>query len=417
MQEIITERPNLFEPNDYITFYIEISGEVYPEDLSDAIKAAYRANESTTSKIVLKPDGAACYERIEHSGCKVEILQGDWQEIVRANEKIPFKLENGELVRSFIIPSEGKLSLLIMAHHLAGDGKGCVYFIEGVMNALSGAELEYRPLTLLTELDFPKTKKLPFAAKMYIDFCNKKWRAMGNPAFTWEDYYRIHNLYWGKNESSIRYKTFCKEETTQIKERAKQMEVSVNSYVIAAFLQADRSNRVVGIPISVREKENKSMTNLTSGISITHQYSERHTFAENAGQIHAKIHKGLKRHRFFVLQFLSSLSPALIDGVLLHTHHCYSNPLIERLAKVMGYMGDKTRDLGITNLTVLDIPTVYGACKIERIIFVPPAVSYSHNIIGVSTVNGEMTLTYHGMEDNKGGQKDFFDRGIKNLIL
>lgn len=50
-------------------------------------------------------------------------------------------------------------------------------------------------------------------------------------------------------------------------------------------------------------------------------------------------------------------------------------------------------------------------------IFVPPAISYAHNIITVLPVNGKMALTYHSMENGNGAEKNFFDRGIKNLIL
>jgi len=50
-------------------------------------------------------------------------------------------------------------------------------------------------------------------------------------------------------------------------------------------------------------------------------------------------------------------------------------------------------------------------------IFVSPAVSYAYNIIAVLTVNGKMDLTYRSMENGNGAEKNFFDRGIKNLIL
>ena len=158
------------------------------------------------------------------------------------------------------------------------------------------------------------------------------------------------------------------------------------------------------------------MANLTSGISITHRFSKKCSFAENAGQVHAKIQKALKRTRWFVLQFLAELPPTLLDGVLLNMHHCYENPFLERVGRTMGYGGDKTRDLGITNLTVLDIPTVYGAYKLEKIVFVPPAVSYSHNIIGVSTFRDEMTISFHYMKDKETESRDFFDRAVQNLV-
>ena len=113
-------------------------------------------------------------------------------------------------------------------------------------------------------------------------------------------------------------------------------------------------------------------------------------------QVDAKIKSKLQSSRVFALQFLVELPMTLIDAVLLNTHDCYSDRLAKQTAKIMGDIG-KTRDLGITNLTVIDIPVLYGSYKIENIIFVPPAVSYAHNIIGVSTVNGKMTFSFHNM--------------------
>lgn len=416
MQEIITERPNLFEPNVYINFYVEISGIVNAADLENAVRSAYSANESTMSKIVLRSDGVAYYEKITQSRCSVEITQDDWQEIIKVNEKIPYNLEQGELIRCFIIPAEEKTSLLIMAHHLAGDGIAITYFIESIMTALSGIKLEYRPLSLMTRRTIPKTGKYSFIAKLYTRFYNQKWRKIQPHSFSWKDYYNLHESYWKKVSSCIQYKRFSSEETSLIIKNAKRIGVSVNSYIITAFLQADINNRIVGIPLSVRENGNKSMANLVSGICIIHSFADRYTFSENAKQVQKKFSKKLKIHRWFVLRFLAELSPSLIDGVLLYAHNCYKNLPIEQLAKVMRYTENNTRDLGISNLTVLDIPSIYGSVKIEKIIFIPPNVSYSDNIIGIATFNGEMTITYHGTENDKEKQKDFFNKGIMNLL-
>lgn len=416
MQKIITERPNLFEPNDYITFYVELSGKVRTKDLADAVKAAYRANEATMSKIVLRSDGVSYYEKLPQSNCRVEIIQGEWQDIIRTNEKKPFALEKGELVRCFILPAGEAAAFIVMAHHLAGDGKAVIYLIESILEALSGKAPAYKPLTLLTQKAVSQTGKFPAAVKLYVKSCNRKWVKRGKPTFSWDDYYHIHECYWKTTSSWIQCRQFSKEETMHIIENAKRLGVSVNSYIIAAFLRADSSNRSVGIPVSVREDGNKSMTNLTSGIRILHSYADTGTFAGNAKQIQKKVAKELAANRFFVLRFLSELAPPLIDGVLLYTHHCYENPLMERLAKVMKYTGEKVRELGITNLTVLDIPSVYGTVKLEKIVFIPPNVSYAHHIIGVSTFHGEMTVTYHGTEEKREEEKKFFDRGIENLV-
>lgn len=416
MHEIVTERPNLFEPNDLIAFYVELDGRIPESDLTDAIKTAYAVNEATMSKIVLEADGTAYYKKMSHSGCKVAILHGDWREAIRTNEKIPFDLKNGELIRCFLIPSEEKTDFIVMAHHLAGDGKAIVRFIENVMEALSGASLTYRPMTPLTRENIPKIGKYPPAARLYPKLCNRRWRKVGSPSFSWEDYDRLYRRCWENASSYLDDKCLSEEETALVIRAAKQTGVSVNSYIITAFLRADGNFRNVGIPVSVRKNENKSMTNLTSGIRILYSYHEDSSFSENAKRIHRKVLAELKTHRWLPLRFLSEFSPALIDGVLLHTYQCLDDPMIARLAKVMGYTGERKRDVGITNLTALDLPSDYGNTKIRKIIFIPPNVSYCNHVIGVSTFHGEMTLTYHGTETDKEKQRSFFERGIRILL-
>lgn len=175
MNEIVTERPHLFEPNVYIAVCVEMAGKVCPQKLSVAVKQAFEANEATMSKIMLE-HGFAYYEKIPVSCCKIEIVNENknWIEIVSQNEKIPFAIDKGELVRVFIIPSEdNNTQIMIMAHHLAGDGKSIIYFVKDIMNALSAVPLTYKPLTLLGR-DLPQ-KGLSVTAKLYARYCKHKW--------------------------------------------------------------------------------------------------------------------------------------------------------------------------------------------------------------------------------------------------
>ena len=87
MIEIITERPNLFEPNVYITMCVEIAGNICPHKLAAAIREAYKVNEAAMSKIVLE-QGTAYYEKLPVSKCRVEITDKNWMELVRENERL-----------------------------------------------------------------------------------------------------------------------------------------------------------------------------------------------------------------------------------------------------------------------------------------------------------------------------------------
>ncbi|MDR2898224.1 MAG: hypothetical protein LBU99_05350 [Spirochaetaceae bacterium] len=227
---ISSERVNLFEPNDYIYFMVHISGELTADELAVAVKAAYMVNESTMSRIVLEDDGTAFYDLLNESGCTVTIAQKDWQDIIRENEKIPFNIKAGELLRVFIIPSGTELSLLIMAHHLAGDGKSLAYFLEDVMKTLSGEKTAYKPLRLVTKDYFTQEFRLPLYVRLYPNKFNRQWQRTGTN-FTRDDYYRIHETYWREHRSQVFYEQFSPEELSQIKSAAKEMGVTVNSYL------------------------------------------------------------------------------------------------------------------------------------------------------------------------------------------
>lgn len=393
MNEIITERPNLFEPNVYITVCVEVTGKVCPQKLAAAVKQAFEANEATISRIVLE-HGFAYYEKLPASCCKIEIENENknWIELVKQNEKIPFAIDKGELVRVFMIPLKDETQIMIMAHHLAGDGKSIIYFVKDIMNALSGIPLTYKPLTLLGR-NLPQ-KGLSVSAKLYANYCKHKWN---NRFFAWQDYYDLHNTYWKTASSDIQYKTLSAEETQRIIDNAKKIGCSVNSYLVTLFLQKYEKRCEVGIPVSIRQGKNEAMSNLTSGIRINYKYNTEKTFDENAMQVHKRITRALERNKIFVLQFLAELPLTLIDAVLLNTYHLCGDSLAEKTAKVMEYCGKNKRELGVTNLTLLDIPISYGNYEIENIIFVPPAVSYCQNVIGVSTINGRMTISYHNM--------------------
>lgn len=416
---VLTERSNLFEPNVYIQVLVQMEGVTSLEAMEEAVKKAFAANESTMSRIVIKEDGTAYYDRMTESGCRVMVAKGEWQELVRKNEKIPFRIQEGELVRVFLIADKEDIKMLIMAHHLAGDGKSILYFLEDVMNALIGKKLDDKPLELITKESLSKKSKLFLGIRAYVSRVNRKWMKKGK-VFTWKDYDTIQEKYWKLNSSHILFRTFSEKELTNIKEAAKKAEVSINSYIITAFLKADLKKKVVGIPVDVRE-HNHSMSNQVSGISITHPYSEKSTFEENMKAVHKKIGRQLKNpyEKYFVLQFLAALSPTLLDSVLLCTHGCYQNMISEKLAAVMGYLGDKTRDLGITNLGKLWLDKEYGPYKIKQIIFVPPAVSYARHVLGVSTWENEMTITYHfvNQQEDEEKEKEFFQAGIRNMLV
>lgn len=415
-KEIRTERPNLFEPCDSIVFLVRLSGVVQPGALLAPVRAVFAAHESTLCRIELCADGRAFYRRQAQSGCTVQLAQGDWQDLLRRQEKRPFDLQNGELMRVFALTSpQGQTQLLVMAHHLAGDGKAIVGFIEDVLRTLAGTPPAFCPLWVLAKETMPKATGLPATAAWYAAHCNRHWQRKGR-AFGWQDLEQLQQTYWQSHASEVLCAWFSPAETRALCARAKALGVSVNSYLVTAFLKAVPGKQQIGLAVGVRAPGDRTLNNQVGGIAVPQRYVTGKSFGENARQLHRKLVARLHRPAavYFVLQFLLRLSPSLLDAVLLHTHGLLRDPFIAALAEQMGYVGNKQRTLGMTNLTVLPLQTNYGAFDIEQLTFVPPAVSYTQRVIGAATLQGQLCLTYHLMRDDA-QERQFFKQAIDAL--
>ena len=395
---IRTERANLFEPNVYISMVVKISGMVSKEAVREAVEKAYEANEATMSRIVMEDGGDAYYEKMESSGCKFFFDSRSFITIIKESEKNPFAIQKGELVRTYLTIENQEMVLLIHAHHLVGDGKSILILVKDVVDGLSGKQPEYKPMFLIDQRFLRKKAKLRLGIRLALKNVNRKWEKVGK-AFTWEDYYDVHKRYWESHSSEIEVKTYS---ANELKKNCKNG-ATLNSYLITDFLRKTTESKVVGIPVNIREEDN-GMSNQTSGISIKCQCQTDKSFEENLSIIHKEIYKMIRNvnMKYFILLFMGQLSPSLVDSILLQTHGCYQNKLSKKMAGIMGYIGKEGRDLGVTNLTRINIPNDYGSFRIEDILFIPPKVSYTRNVVGVCTYGDNLTVCHHKMKRQKG---------------
>ncbi|MDD6072467.1 MAG: condensation domain-containing protein [Clostridiales bacterium] len=386
---IRTERANLFEPDVYISMVVKITGDVSKEAMRQAVERAYEANEATMSEIVLTEQGDAYYEKRRNSGCRTFIENKPWMELLWQSEKEAFHLKDGELVRVFLTEEDEKLVLFIHAHHLVGDGKSVLILLKDIVNALDGQRLTYKPMKLIERDFLQKKARLEAGMKPLLRRVNRKWKKTGR-SFGWEDYYAVHKKYWLEHTSQICVQTY---DINKIKAQCPKG-ITVNSYMITFLLRDYPTGKTVGIPVSIRE-EDGGMSNQTSGIVVKAKYNRKRSFEENLRTVHKRIYREIRSRnkKYFVLLFMEYLCPSLTDAVLLQTHGCYQNKLSEKMARIMGYMGEGGRDLGVTNLNQIDIPDKYSNFSIESIQFIPPSVSYTTNVIGISTFQDVLTVT------------------------
>lgn len=398
-RRILTERVNLMEPNVYITMLVTLTGELTEQELMEAVRLAYSQNESTISRVALEENGDAFYEKMPETGCRVVMDERPWQSIVAESEKQPFAIDRGELIRSYIHVTPGTSTLLIMAHHLAGDGKSILLLIEHILHNLAGEALAYEPMLVMDEEFLRNREWFPGALTRYLNRINRKWARSGR-YFTWEDYRKQHNAYWARHSSDISVDTYGAQELDEMRQAAKDMGVTLNSYLITRLLQVHPEVPRVGIPVSVRE-DNASMSNQVGGIQIHYSYKPHRSFAENARAVHKHIYRELKnpRKKYFALSFVARLMPGITDAVLLWAHGHFHDSLAEKMGKLMFYGEESRVDLGVTNLTRIDIPADWERFFVTDIVFVPPRTSYTKQVVGVNTFGDRLHISYHGMKE------------------
>lgn len=397
---IITERVNLFEPNDAIAMKFTILRQVEEHQITAAFNTAVKANETLNSKIVLSENGDAWYEKVKETHNYLRSMNGNWMQVLEEQQKILFKIDQGELIRGFLFQGKEQADVLILAHHLAGDGKAIVYFIEQFMNALNGEELPYQSLRTISVEEIPEKKKIARSIGLFLRYWNKKWKKSGR-SFSMEDRRLIHHLYWSKNKMRIYCEHFSAEELERLLTKAKRAQVSLSSYLITAFAKIIPEKIAIGIAIDARLDKNRNLGNQASGTEIAYKYNSGKSFNENAKRFHRILKRKLSSgsSKYFVLYFMGKLQGSLIDSMYMQLSGEYQNHVSKSMAKIGGYLDNK-RYYSFSNLTKLNIPDQYGKYKICDFIFIPPHISYGKRLIGVATLNKEMNISYQLIEDN-----------------
>lgn len=385
---IIYERSDLFDVNMVITMKAELSVAPSAKDVKEAFANAVGVNEILLSKIVIEKDGRAFYVDNDMPKSSICVVSEDLDRIRKREEKIRFRVEDGEYIRAFLKETPNGAEVLFLMHHMAGDGKSLLYFVEDFMTFLSGKSRSFKGIRTA------QTKEnLDFISRGIIKSYNKRWK---EKLFTFEDMDRAYEAYWKDKTTEIDVRILEKEEMERILEECQKAGVKFTSYLTAALIKDGHAGVDVGYASDYRHDGNRSMGNQASGFSIRYRYHPAKTIFENAKKIQKKLDRKQKDQKkgSYILSFVAGIKPTLYDAVNLEHVGTFHSPVSYSLAKLMGYMG-KTKDYSITNLTMADIPVKYGNYEITQLMFAGPVVSYGKCIISAVTCNGKTVITRH----------------------
>lgn len=415
--EIRKERTHLFSPNINIAISFCIRENLCIDTLKSAIDKAVQNNEIFSCRLGFKKNGQVFYE---HSGRCIytfQVLEGDWMDVVMEQASIPFDLPGGELIRFFALPDKNGTRLLIIAHHLAGDGLSIAYLAEDIMNALAAETLIYKPLLLPDRKLILKNCSLNPIMQLMVNLLNRRWRKTGNP-FSYDEYLNMFRKYWSCHETIAYTSAIPPSLLLALRSQSKKYGITINSILITAFIKSANELSDVGIAASIRPEQFTGMGNYATGISIRYRYDTKKDFWKNAQAVHQLIYRKLNNpyKKFFLLKFMDSLEPGLIDSAYFSAYGGYQNKTSAIIQNMFGY-NHNPKSISVTNLGKLPISAQYGDYHISDFIFLPPLVPNAKRLFGIVTLEDQMYITIH-LEKNASlpAEKVFFDKSVEYLL-
>ncbi len=388
---IETERENLFDVNMVIAMRVRIEGEIVFEQLERAFRKAVATYEILNSRVVIEENGDAFYVDCEDPQSSFSKTELSFGELINENERVRFKIENGEYIRAFL-SSDG---LVFLMHHLGGDGKSLLCFIGTFMSIVSGEGPCFMPFANLRTEDLPDNSRLPYLYRLFVNSWNRRW-SKKRRVFGYADMDRAFGDFWKTHKTQIIIEEYGRERLDELILKAKDAGCSLTSYLTALWIKDMPCKADVGYAVDGRLDGKRTMGNFATGIHINYRYDKEKSIGENAEKINSLMKRKLSdpKVKYSVLQLIGRLDPTLIDTLSLEASGAFHSRLTSRFADIMSY-GKKKKDLSITNLMRADIRTGYGNFRIKDIAFVPPVVSYGRNLIGIITVNDTMIVTRH----------------------
>jgi NRPS condensation-like uncharacterized protein len=416
---LLTERIHYYAPAINIVLAFTVGGNPNIEELKTAIRKGVDKHDIFRSRVVLNEEGEGYYEPIGETVVRIELLESyeeeDWKKLIYEQERIAFDFVHGELVRFFILRKADGIQLIIIAHHLCGDGLAVTYLLRDIMAALGnpGLATQRMPIRICTDKDIPKAAALRPHVRLLVRWGNKQWNKTKR-VFRYEEFLSMFRHYWENHQTAVEDFIISGDTLIRLQEVCRNNKITMNTAIAAAFLLAIQTETESGYAVSVRPEGYEGMGNFASGVSIEHHPLKDASFWKNATAIQMQLHKKIKnvKKKYFVLEFMSKVEPTIMDSIYFNTYANYQDKIAESFGNMFRYNGNP-RGMGITNLTRLGIPSTYGSYQIEDLRFVAPIVPNAKRIIGVVTLENTMAITMNYLVTK---EQEMYRQQFKNAM-
>ncbi|GMO43634.1 MAG: hypothetical protein Pg6C_05380 [Treponemataceae bacterium] len=397
---LMTERLFLRSPNINVCFRIIISGRIEQKRFSAAMDDVCKRHPLLNCSIKIDDNAwlVPNTSRIETEYYSYEEMP-DWQVWHTETDNIPFDFLHGPLAKICVIDGGSQTEIIILGHHIIGDGVGYLNLAKDILLALDN-KLEAIPQIPPANNKFRKGGKLGFLSKIYAKKLNKEWRK-NRVRFSENDYHVFFREYRDKFVPGLYLDSIDGNDLEKLLENCKMNKLTVNELVTAAFaiafagaLSPGKELRI-GVAANTRNelttKPHDCMGDYVTGISAKASVLET-DFMSNAKNIASIIRKKLNdmNNRHLIVNFLNEFDGDLIESIMFASYGNYQLPISKQIGKLIAEGFDE-KGLGMSNLGKAVFKN-YEAFHLLDMQFIGPAFPANLLSVSIITVNNKLNI-------------------------
>jgi NRPS condensation-like uncharacterized protein len=400
---MLNERLYLRSPSINVCFRATVEGALDKNTIEKALEKVRIRHPLINCSVEIDGNNNAWF--VQNSGSiAIEYNKSselDWQAWYRTVDNVPFDFSKGSLVKFCILVGKNT-EIIILGHHIIGDGIGYLNLVKDVLLALDN-KIDAIPQIPPTEPKaryFKETILLEQSARDYAQWLNGEWRK-SHVSFPEANYRTFFDQYRKKYVPNLYMVSLEGDDVKRLLEKSRSNGLTANEIIASAFSVAfmeilNKKEIRLGVAANIRNElvsePNNCMGNYVTGISAKAGYNPENGYISNAKAIAAMLREQLSnpKNRHLVVHFLNEFDKDLIESIMFAAYGDFDHPVAKKLAELIGEQREN-KGLGISNLGRYNFNN-YENIKVIDIQFIGPAFPANLLTIGIITVNDKLNF-------------------------
>ncbi|GMO38108.1 MAG: hypothetical protein Ta2B_17810 [Termitinemataceae bacterium] len=429
---LLNERWHFGSPSINVCFRIIIEGKFSTNDFERAINNVCKRHPSLNYTIEIDSENNIWFvPNTSHVGIEFynskEIT--NWQDWYKRIDGVPFNFRHGPLVKIGVIFDNNQTEIIILGHHVIGDGIAYLNLSKDILLALDN-KININPQIPPLKSTLKKKINLGVLAKLYARKLNKEWRK-NRVIFSENDYHTFFEQYREKYIPQMYMESIEETDLNKIIQKCRNHNLTANELITTAFAMAmvELSGHYpakeirLGVAANIRselvEEPYDCMGNYVSGITANIKYASEKAFMLNAQETATILREQLKvpKNRYLALNFFNKIDKDLLEAAMYATYGNYPIHVAKQLGAIIGERTEN-KGIGISNLGKHDF-NKFTNLKVFDIQFIGPAFPANLLSVGIITVNNKLNinLRYNETEIKTDIIKKICKRAIELLLI